>query len=252
MGPRRGGEREGVSDMRARERAAAQRQAERERQLKAREEGTGAWALRYGEYGVLESSPDGLTVQCHCCGKWVKGLGMHGWMEHAILADEYREQFGLMAKTGLVSPDTRQRYAAVSASNLASVDKAARRRNLLAARYRRMEHPEPYRPRREEAKALFTKASRPDAAWRSMSAKGVEGQTRAKHIRQVQGIVPTCAWCQDAMLQAKRAYQNTFCSRACYRRAITGLDTAVLRKGRATLVAIHAKRRRNTEYAIDI
>jgi hypothetical protein len=121
------------------------------------------------------------------------------------------------------------------------VDQAENLRKLLVARHRRMAHPAPYRPRREEAKALFTKASRPEAAWRSMSAKGVEGQTRARHIRQAQGIAPTCAWCQDAILQAKRAYQNTFCSRACYTRSLTGIDTDRLRKGRASLAARHAK-----------
>jgi len=221
--------------MRAREREAEHRQAERARQLKARAEGTSDWALRYGEYGVLESSPDGLTVQCHCCGKWVKGLGIHGWMEHAIRADEYREQFGLMAKTGLVSPDTRQRYAAVSERNRAGVDKPALYRKLLAARHARMGMPAPYQPRREEAKIVMQACTRTDEAWQAMSRKGVEATKEKWRLRQRMEQAPPCAWCHDPLLGAKRVYANTYCSVACWRRAIQGKDTDNLKRGRAVL-----------------
>ncbi len=226
--------------MRARERAAAQRQAERAHLLRARADGTCDWSLRYGAYSVLEASPDGVTVQCHICGKWVRGLGVHGWMEHAIRADEYREQFGLMAKTGLVSPDTRQRYANASEQNRAGVDKAEVRRKLQEARARRYAQPIPYRPRREEAKRVMAACTRTDEAWKAMSRKGVEARAVQWRVWRMNKAQATCAWCHDAILTTKQANQNHFCSVACYRRAITGIDTERLQKGRATLAARRA------------
>jgi len=56
--------------------------------------------LNYGQYGVLAS--DGERVQCHICGHWYISLASHVFQTHNILADEYREQFGLKYTRGLI------------------------------------------------------------------------------------------------------------------------------------------------------
>ena len=217
---------------RTRERVADERRAERARQMAER-----GWVIRYGEYGVLEHSPDGLTVQCHYCGKWVRGLGQHGWMEHGIRAKEYRAETGLMAKTGLVSVETRQRYADVSAQNRATVNQAENLRKLLVARYQRIACPLPYRPQREEAKIVQRRHPRTDVFYRAMSQQGVSATQARARQRQMTRIVPTCAWCHNAMMRMGRVHDAIFCSRACYRRSLTGVDTPRLQKGRAVLAA---------------
>lgn len=61
----------------------------------------------YGQYGVLAS--DGERVQCHICGRWYISLANHVYPAHGILADEYREQFGLNYTRGLIGEDLRDR-----------------------------------------------------------------------------------------------------------------------------------------------
>lgn len=55
----------------------------------------------YGEMGMLQG--DGERLVCHICGRAYAGLGQHVRMRHGMSADEYREEFGLMQKTGLIS-----------------------------------------------------------------------------------------------------------------------------------------------------
>lgn len=59
----------------------------------------------YGQYGVLAS--DGERVQCHICGRWYISLASHVYQAHDMLADEYREQFGLNYTRGLIGEDLR-------------------------------------------------------------------------------------------------------------------------------------------------
>lgn len=189
----------------------------------------------YGARGVLESSPDGLKVQCHVCGQWVNGLGQHGWMAHALRANEYREQFGLMAKTGLASPSLKQRRAELMTVSAHKCNHEERKRNLLAARYRRLGHPEPYRPRRDEAKRVMSQLTRTDEAWRMMSQKGVAARASGVRLRARLDSSPPCEWCHDPLVGAKRRYANRFCSRPCYIRALQGKDTENLQRGRAAM-----------------
>lgn len=63
--------------------------------------------LRYGKFGVL-SKEEG-KVQCHICGKWYRLLGSHVVQKHKLLADEYREVFGLGYLTGLLGEEYREK-----------------------------------------------------------------------------------------------------------------------------------------------
>lgn len=63
--------------------------------------------LQYGEFGIL-SKQDG-KVQCHICGKWYRLLGSHVAQKHKLLADEYREVFGLGYLTGLIGEEYREK-----------------------------------------------------------------------------------------------------------------------------------------------
>jgi hypothetical protein len=68
----------------------------------------------HGQLGVLAVDPDGRRVQCHVCGRWFVFLAGHVAQAHGLPADRYRAQFGLMARTGLASPqlrDVRRRAA---------------------------------------------------------------------------------------------------------------------------------------------
>jgi len=68
--------------------------------------------LNFGEYGSLEKDQDTGRVQCHICGHWYRLLGSHVWQMHDLLADEYREEFGLGYMTGLVGEELRQKMVA--------------------------------------------------------------------------------------------------------------------------------------------
>ncbi len=47
----------------------------------------------WGDPGQLSEVGD--RVECHCCGKWYILLAAHVWQFHGLLADQYREAFGL-------------------------------------------------------------------------------------------------------------------------------------------------------------
>lgn len=62
----------------------------------------------FGEKGRLAYDPVEDKVQCHICGKWYKKLEAHVWPKHGLLADEYREEFGLNRNTPLASVGFRE------------------------------------------------------------------------------------------------------------------------------------------------
>ena len=64
----------------------------------------------YGHLGIFVD--DGDRVQCHICGKMYISLASHVVMAHGILADDYRELFGLNYGQGLVSSELRGRLRA--------------------------------------------------------------------------------------------------------------------------------------------
>lgn len=57
----------------------------------------------FGKKGRLSYDPVEDKVQCHICGNWYKKLEAHVWPKHGLLADEYREEFGLNRNTPLAS-----------------------------------------------------------------------------------------------------------------------------------------------------
>lgn len=56
----------------------------------------------FGELGKIAC--DGSRIQCHVCGKWFHHLGCHVHKKHGLLAEAYREKFGLNRTTPLASP----------------------------------------------------------------------------------------------------------------------------------------------------
>jgi hypothetical protein len=55
----------------------------------------------YGQKGTLTSVGD--KIECHICGKVFHNLATHVLRTHEISPDDYRDEFGLMAKTALIS-----------------------------------------------------------------------------------------------------------------------------------------------------
>lgn len=62
----------------------------------------------YGYYGALLATKDGAGIQCHICGKIYGSLALHITQTHKIAAREYKKEYGLLAKTALVSEKVRQ------------------------------------------------------------------------------------------------------------------------------------------------
>jgi len=180
--------------------------------------------IRYGTYGCLESSPDGLTVQCHLCGAWVSGLGQHGWMAHQLRAAEYRVLCGLMAKTGLASPALKQRRSELIHVSAWKCSEEERVKNLMTARKARLAIPTPYRPRTAECALARQSLTRTQEDWERMSKKGVAARLANQRKNMNQLLAPTCAWCHDPIVGAHRRTRNTFCCRACYVRSLQGKD----------------------------
>jgi hypothetical protein len=62
----------------------------------------------YGFYGVLLHNSNNNKVQCHICGKWFEQLFPHIYKKHQYnLAADYKDDFGLLQKTALVSEKLR-------------------------------------------------------------------------------------------------------------------------------------------------
>ena len=61
----------------------------------------------YGELGVFNDAGD--LAQCHICGRWFVSVAAHSWQSHGVLADQYRELFGLNYNQGLESDRERKR-----------------------------------------------------------------------------------------------------------------------------------------------
>ncbi len=63
----------------------------------------------FGSLGVLLS--DGEKLQCHECGRWIKGLGMHVVKTHFMSAAEYKEKFQLRFRTALLGEASREKLS---------------------------------------------------------------------------------------------------------------------------------------------
>lgn len=65
-----------------------------------------------GRLGVLVYDEDGRQ-QCHVCGRFWRGLGMHV-TKHGLTADGYREEFGLLSSQPLAWLPARLQHSANS------------------------------------------------------------------------------------------------------------------------------------------
>jgi len=75
-------------------------------------------ATGYGFQGVLMQDDARRLVQCHICGKWFKKIASkHIKCKHGITVEEYKDQFGLFRKTGLVSDETSLRLTVACLKN---------------------------------------------------------------------------------------------------------------------------------------
>lgn len=68
----------------------------------------------YGDLGILAYDPVEDKVECHICGKWLRGLNNHVLRTHGWTVDEYREEFGLNRGQGLICQGTRQLLAEIN------------------------------------------------------------------------------------------------------------------------------------------
>lgn len=68
--------------------------------------GCGQKARQHGRYAYGHRVAQNLwkeRIQCRICGRWYIHVGVHAWGAHGMLADDYREEFGLNRKQWLTS-----------------------------------------------------------------------------------------------------------------------------------------------------
>lgn len=63
-----------------------------------------------GFLGVLLYDGSSDKIQCHLCGGWFHNLSAHSRKEHAMSADEYKYEVGLLRSTALISEEIRKNY----------------------------------------------------------------------------------------------------------------------------------------------
>lgn len=66
----------------------------------------------YGFQGVLLFDGETDKVQCHLCGEWYIALSNHLIKEHAMRADQYKEEVGLIKNTALIGENLRAKLIA--------------------------------------------------------------------------------------------------------------------------------------------
>ncbi len=88
----------------------------------------------FGYEGVLLYDEWAEKVQCHICGQWKRGLGVHVWTKHRLRAASYKDLYGLNQSTALVGESTREHLIANGLRNIHLLTPEANKRGLLAAR----------------------------------------------------------------------------------------------------------------------
>ncbi len=68
----------------------------------------------YGDVGIVTYDPIEDKLQCHLCGKWFRGLGVHVVVAHGWTADDYREEFGLNRQQALICEGTREKLSRIN------------------------------------------------------------------------------------------------------------------------------------------
>lgn len=79
--------------------------------------------------GAMTYDAEGVP-QCHICGRFYRGLGLHISRGHRVPVEEYRERYGLMVGQPLVSHET-SRLHSQSISNTIAAGKLSPRPELL-------------------------------------------------------------------------------------------------------------------------
>lgn len=72
------------------------------------------------EYGEVKYAPDG-TVICHICGRSFKKLMNHVYQIHGLNEREYKNEFGLINRQGLIADSTREKLQASVEKNYEKV-----------------------------------------------------------------------------------------------------------------------------------
>lgn len=62
----------------------------------------------FGYMGTIAQTKDGSHIQCHICGYFFRRLYQHVKKIHDITTTDYKKEYGLLMKPGLVSPKSRQ------------------------------------------------------------------------------------------------------------------------------------------------
>ncbi|MBA7698540.1 hypothetical protein ES703_107218 [subsurface metagenome] len=68
----------------------------------------------YGDVGIVAYDPIEDRLQCHLCGKWFRGLGVHVVVAHGWSADDYREEFSLNRQQALICEGTREKLSRIN------------------------------------------------------------------------------------------------------------------------------------------
>ena len=68
----------------------------------------------YGDVGIVAYDPIEDKLQCHLCGKWRRGLGVHVVQAHGWSADDYREEFSLNRQQALICEGTREKLSRIN------------------------------------------------------------------------------------------------------------------------------------------
>lgn len=61
----------------------------------------------HGYLGVVMLDKEADRIQCHQCGEWYQNLAAHVSFKHDLLANQYKEKFGLLPGTALVNEKMR-------------------------------------------------------------------------------------------------------------------------------------------------
>jgi hypothetical protein len=68
----------------------------------------------FGFIGTVAFNVEKTHIQCHACGFFFKSLAHHLRLSHGMKSTDYRERYGLMAKTPLVAPATLDEYRRIA------------------------------------------------------------------------------------------------------------------------------------------
>ena len=210
----------------------------------------------FGRLGVLAVDELEDKVQCHRCGRWYRFLANHAWRRHGMPADDYRTQFGLTARHGLVSPglaaDLRRRALRSlrpyyeRAADLARALTPEQR--SVAARGRRLRLERRLSPRWQAARQAIARRQSETMRerYRALDAAG-RAAFRARFGPPRPRTPATCVVCGARFFSASHGSRARTCGPACatlHRRRLDGTPRPATRPQVRAQIAAAARRRR--------